>query len=91
MLAACYIGGFIATVSIEMIPIWAWLRFKNKSPDAAHWPALIFVIVLMVISVIIGRRVYRLLRVHVLSIEALVLLLGSIFAATYSLWLVYLR
>ena len=89
ILAACYAGGFIATVSIEMMPIWAWLRFRSESIDTKLWPPLAFTMVIVAIAVILGRRVYVLLRVHILSIDALVLLCGSIFAVVYSLWLIY--
>ncbi len=88
LLGLCYTGVFLAPGVIEFLPITAILRFKNGGSSASVRIAEIVVLTAMLLVCgIFGRRIYRLLQNRTVSVDALVLEAGCVFAVLAAIWL----
>jgi len=83
-----YLGGFCATAGIELMPVYALLRFRKEHSTSAALVLLVVVISLVGIACALsGFSIYRLFRNRVISIDRIMLFLGSLLAFEQSVWL----
>jgi hypothetical protein len=85
-----YLGGFCATAGIELMPVYALLRFRKEHSTPVILPLLVVVISIVgIVCTLSGFSVYRLSRDRIISIDRLVLFIGSLFAFGESVWLLF--
>jgi hypothetical protein len=90
IILTCYLGAFIAVAGIELMPFFVFFRYRSQHPSNVVSVILVLLILLMIgIFFLIMVRTYRFLRVGVISFDALVFLVGSLFAVVYAIWLFF--